>query len=114
MSKNCLKQSFRCRGGPALFLVSVSIMIGILSLSFDSSAGSIFIIAAVLALQSPALAGIRTRSRHRLSRVAPPARAGAGQGRGSVAIFASGSRQSKLLCPLTRLDRVLTVSRGGG
>ena len=32
----------------------------------------------------------------------------------SVAIFASVSRPSKLLCPLTRLDRVLTVSRGGG
>ena len=45
LSKNRLKQVFRCCSRPILFLVSVCMAIGLLFLVLDSGAGSIFIIA---------------------------------------------------------------------
>lgn len=59
MSKNCLKQAFRCCSGPVLFLVSVCMVIGVLFLSLDSGAGWIFIIAAGSALAAFSLLGAR-------------------------------------------------------
>jgi hypothetical protein len=59
MSKNRLKQSFRCCSGPVLFLVSVCITLGLLFLWLDSGAGWIFIIAAGSALAAFSILGAR-------------------------------------------------------
>jgi hypothetical protein len=50
MSKDGLKQSFRCCSGAVLFLVSVCMTVGVSFLWLDSGAGWIFIIAAGSAL----------------------------------------------------------------
>ena len=60
MSKNCLKQSFRCCSGPVLFLVSVCMTLGLLFLWLDSDAGWIFIVAAGSALAAFSLLGARS------------------------------------------------------
>lgn len=62
MSTNGLKQSFRCCGGPVLFLVSVCMTLGSLFLWLDSGAGWIFIIAAALSLAVFSLLGARSGS----------------------------------------------------
>lgn len=61
MSKNHLKQSFRCCGGPVLFLVSVCMIVGSLFLWLDSGARWIFIIAAGSALAAFSLRGAGDR-----------------------------------------------------
>jgi len=59
MSKNHLKQSFRCCSGPIFFLVSVCVMVGLLFLWLDSGAGWIFIVAAGSALAAFSIQGAR-------------------------------------------------------
>jgi hypothetical protein len=59
MSKNRLKQSFRCCSGPVLFLVSVCMTLGVWFLWLDSGAGWIFIIAAGSALAVFSILGAR-------------------------------------------------------
>ena len=62
MSTNCLKQSFRCCGGPVLFLVGLSMTLGSLFLWLGSGAGWIFIIAAGSSLAVFSLLGARSGS----------------------------------------------------
>jgi hypothetical protein len=61
MSKDGLKQSFRCCSGPVLFLVSVCMTLGVSLLWLDSGTGWIFIIAAGSALAVFSILGARGR-----------------------------------------------------
>ncbi len=56
---NCLKQAFRYHSGPALFLATVCMTLGLLFLWVDSGVGWIFVIASGSALVAFCLVGAR-------------------------------------------------------
>jgi hypothetical protein len=57
VTRNALKESFRCCSGPVIFLAGVSTALGLLFLSVGSGAGWIFIATAASALGAFSLRG---------------------------------------------------------
>ena len=59
MSTACLKHSFRCYGGPVLFLTIVCVVLGSLLLAVGESMGGVFILAGLVAMLVFVLIGAR-------------------------------------------------------